>query len=87
MRREDVKLEAVHDKPKSGMWHTGPNPCWITVTHIPTMCQVRLYSGDRIQNKVRDEALELLELAVSFGRVENCSFPENVAPTQKGTDE
>ncbi len=78
LKPENVKIEVIYDKPKSGMWHCGPNPSWVVATHIPTMCQVRLYSGDRIQNKVRDEALELLELSVSFGRLPHCSFPENV---------
>ena len=38
---EPFRIEVVMDKPARGMWHCGPNPSWVTVTHLPTMIQAR----------------------------------------------
>jgi hypothetical protein len=68
----------VADKPISGAWHNGPNPCWITVTHIPTQASVRVYSGDRPQHKAREAAQTMLEWLVEDFGSGPCNFPENV---------
>lgn len=31
---EDVKIELIEDRPRSGMWHCGPNNAWIITIHI-----------------------------------------------------
>lgn len=71
---EDLKVEGVADKPKSGMWHNGPNPCWVKVTHLPTMISATAY--DRSQHKARQSALLCVELMVEQAKTDKCSFPE-----------
>lgn len=73
MKPEDLKIDIIHEKPKSGMWHCGPNACWITILHIPTMISVRLYSGRDSQHVTRAKAMELLELAIDG--VPDCLIP------------
>lgn len=75
----DLDVVIIHDKPKSGMWHCGPNPCWVEVTHLPTMCSVRAYSGDDSHYKTRRRAETLLDIMLEDMRdTSPCSFPENV---------
>ena len=71
----DFKITGSHDKPKEGMWHTGPNPSWVTITHTPTMMQVRAYG--RTQHKVRARAMAALELMLDDSDMEHCQFPES----------
>lgn len=80
----DYKVECWHDKPLSGMWHTGPNPGWVEVTHLPTMQSVRAY--DEMQYKARDKAMAALDLIVDDCRADKCSFPEQLSQpdTQRG---
>jgi protein subunit release factor A len=77
----DIRVDVVADKPKGGMWHTGPNPSWVTVTYIPTMTQARCYHD--MQNKARDLAMACVELMVKdVGGGTACSFPEAIRPTE-----
>lgn len=72
---ETIKIvECVPDKPKSGMWHCGPNPFWVTVEHIPTKMRVRVLHSS--QWKARENALAALELILDASDMEKCSFPE-----------
>lgn len=76
LRNEDIKIECVADRPNGGMWHCGPNPSWVTVTHLPTMISARAY--DRSQHKARQAAMACVEMMVEQSREERCSFPERV---------
>ena len=76
----DVQIDCMEDRPASGMWHCGPNPFWITITHKPTGNSVRLYSGEKTQHKTMQEALEILELILSFSPDCVPSFPERLKP-------
>lgn len=73
-----IKIECIEDKPSAGMWHCGPNPCWITATHIPSGTSVRVYSGNKVQHQARVIALDALELVLEETGAESCSFPENI---------
>jgi hypothetical protein len=80
---KDLQVTGEEDRPLSGMWHCGPNPCWITVTHTPTMASVRAYSGQRKrQHHTREIALAALELIVSEINGDECKFPERLAATK-----
>ncbi len=75
--KNDVDVTYIYDRPKSGMWHCGPNPYWITVTHKASGSQIRVRSN-MPQHIARQEALDLMEYALlTFGK-EPCSFPENI---------
>lgn len=66
--RSDLKVEYSEDKPKSGMWHCGPNPFWIKLTHEPTGMSVRIYSGNMSQHKTREYAYDLMDMMLGdFG--------------------
>lgn len=73
-----IDVNCVEDRPLSGMWHCGPNPCWVTVTHVPTLTSIRIHSGYKSQHQTRAIAIELLELALLETRAETCSFPERL---------
>lgn len=73
---EDYEITVVEDKPLTGMWHCGPNPCWITVTHKPTMISARAYG--RYQHKLREAAMTCVELMVEASGYEACQFPEGL---------
>ena len=76
----DVVINIVEDRPASGMWHCGPNACWITVTHLPTKAQVRVYSGGvKSQHRTRQNAMELLAMMIAEHGDEPCMFPERIA--------
>lgn len=88
MDLKDIRVDIVEDRPKGGMWHCGPNACWITATHTPTGCSVRVYSGGRSQHQVRDDAYALLSMAIDSGRGEVPMFMERIAaPTSKARSE
>lgn len=74
---EDFRVDIIHDMPKSGMWHCGPNPCWITITHLPTMTQARVYA-ERSMHTARAAAMDALEYMLADWRGEKCRFPENL---------
>lgn len=76
-----VRVDVVPDKPVSGMWHCGPNPSWVTVTHLPTMQSVRVYDMGRGQWKARERARVLLELILDDWEGAEPSFPERVDTT------
>ena len=75
-RYDQFRVDVVADRPKGGMWHTGPNPSWVTVTHLPTMVQARAYH--RSQHKAREAAMACVEmmLADCLRAGDVCSYPE-----------
>lgn len=76
----DIRITLTEDRPASGMWHCGPNACWITATHLPTMAQVRVYSGGcKSQHQVRQAALSMLLMLMDDYGDEPCQFPECIA--------
>ncbi|WP_136685683.1 hypothetical protein [Falsirhodobacter xinxiangensis] len=81
MDAEVIRIEVAHDKPISGMWHCGPNPCWITATHLPTLASVRVYSGGKGMHQARQAAVDLLEMMVDQFGADPCNFPAVIAPT------
>ena len=75
----DIVVNIVEDRPTSGMWHCGPNVCWITVTHLPAMAQVRVYSGGiKSQHRVRQNAMDLLAMMIAEHGDGPCQFPERM---------
>lgn len=81
MGDEKFHVEIVVDKPTSGMWHCGPNPSWVTVTHLPTMTQARAYG--RSQRKARAAAMACVQMMLddSLSSDDVCSFPEALGDT------
>lgn len=73
---DQFRVDVVADRPTSGMWHNGPNPSWVTVTHLPTMTQARAYH--RSQHKAREAAMACVEmmLADCLCAGDVCSYPE-----------
>ena len=80
MAPEDLRVECVADRPTSGMWHCGPNPSWVTVTHLPTMISARAY--DRSQHKALQAAKACVEMMLEQSLADRCSFPERLAPAK-----
>lgn len=78
MEQKDVRVDLIEDRPDGGMWHCGPNPCWVTVTHLPTGASVRVYSGGKAQYKAREDAYNLLEMAVDVAIGETPRFMERL---------
>lgn len=78
MEYDEIRVDIVDDRPKSGVWHCGPNACWITATHEPTGTSVRIFSGGYSQHKARHNALMLLEMALEVARDELPQFLENL---------
>lgn len=74
----DIVMNIVEDRPVSGMWHCGPNACWITVTHLPTMAQVRVYSGHKGHHQARQHAMDLLAMMIAEHGDGPCQFPERM---------
>lgn len=76
MTPDSIRITVTADRPRGGMWHTGPNPCWVTVTHLPTMIEARAYH--RSQHKAREMAMACVELMIADARAEDdvCAFPE-----------
>lgn len=73
---EDLKITCATDRPKSGMWHNGPNPTWVEVTHLPTMISARMYGHS--QHKALQAAMACVEMMVAESRYDKCSFPQRV---------
>ena len=73
---DEYRVEMVEDKPSHGMWHCGPNPAWITVTHLPTMISARAY--DTQHHKAKQAAQACCEMMVEQSRADKCSFPERL---------
>ena len=80
---DDFEVTVTVDRPKSGMWHCGPNPSWVTVTHIPTMISARAY--DRHQRTARERAMACVEMMISDANAwgDQCSFPEALSPDDR----
>ena len=78
METSKVECTIVEDRPIGGMWHCGPNACWITITHKETGASVRVYSGDRSPHQARADAMTLLEMAVDVARGSLPMFPERL---------
>ena len=79
----EILVDIVEDKPAGGMWHTGPNRCWITATHLPTMQSVRVYDGQ--QHRGRDRAYALLDLMLDGWDGDLPSFPESITHQEPET--
>jgi hypothetical protein len=71
---QDLRIDCYHDKPTSGMWHCGPNSCWVQITHIPTQMTARAYH--RNQWKARQAAMDCIEFMVSDYCGDLPQFPE-----------
>ena len=84
----EVRIDIVDDRPTKGMWHCGPNACWITATHLPTMTQVRVYSGSCSQHQTRQSAMDVLEMILDHHGAEAAQFPDRLAnPHEDTTDD
>lgn len=68
------RVEVTLDKPKSGMWHCGPNAAWVTVTHMQTMIQARAYHRQTF--KAREMAMACCEMMVAECGEDICLHPE-----------
>lgn len=68
-------IQGSFDKPLTGMWHCGPNKCWVKITHLPTMISVRHYG--KTQHKIKESALAVLEMLVDECDYDHCNFPES----------
>lgn len=79
---EDIRIDWVSDRPKSGMWPCGPCNGWIIATYIPTQTQIRMYGSN--MHRTRQDAMDLLEMATERMRDAVAWFPENLqqAPEQ-----
>lgn len=73
LSHDAIRIDYIADRPRSGMWHCGPNNGWIIATHTPTQSQIRLYG--RIQHRDREKAMALLELAVDEAQDWKAQFP------------
>ena len=81
---DDLLVIVTEDRPASGQWHCGPNPAWVTVTHVPTMISARAY--DRHHRLARERAIACVELMVADCRDTECQFPERVAQEDTPND-
>lgn len=68
------RVHVAFDRPSGGMWPCGPNPCWVTVTHLPTMISARAYHLS--QRKAREMARTCVELMLAEAGESSCSFPD-----------
>lgn len=62
MKDEELTVTTEIDRPKGGMCHTGPNPCWVTIKHHPTGVIAKAYH--RQQHKARELAMACVEIMV-----------------------
>lgn len=76
---DELRITVAQDRPRSGMWHCGPNAAWVTVTHLPTMISARAY--DRHHRLARERALICVEMMLADCEDAECQFPESA---QKG---
>ena len=77
---EVFRVDIVADRPSCG-----PNPSWVTVTHLPTMMQARAYH--RSPHKAREAALACVQLMLDdlLCADDVCSYPEALNPAQEAT--
>lgn len=73
---KDIELSIVEDRPLSGMWHTGPNASWVTITHKPTRISVTMF--DESMHRARREAMTIVEMMIESSRMTKCQFPERL---------
>lgn len=76
MMEIEFEIKCVVDMPLSGAWHCGPNPHWITITHLPTMISATAYGKDS-QHKIRERAMDAIKYIL--GDIEKCDFPERMS--------
>lgn len=81
----DYVITLVEDKPAKGQWHCGPNPAWVTVTHLPTMISATAFC-DR-QHKARQMAMSCVEMMVAESRLAACTFPDAISRREHRKDE
>lgn len=72
---DEIAVEIVPDGQLTGM-RVPARRWWITVTHIPSMSQIRIYSER--QHKDRATALTLMELLLDSIEDKTCTNPENL---------
>lgn len=77
----DYSVTLIEDRPATGMWHSGPNAVWVTVTHIPT--QISATAFDEQHHRAKQMAQTCCELMVSESRLLKCQFPERIAGPDK----
>ena len=77
MSFEGYITEVIYDKPKSGMWHCGPNNCWVKVTHKETGISATAYN--RLAYKARDSARAVVDMLIEdMGNLSEPTFLENL---------
>jgi hypothetical protein len=76
---EGYVVSGIEDRPDGGMWHTGPNASWVTVTHLPTMISARMF--DQSQHHALAAARACCEMMVEQSRLLKCQFPERLTKT------
>lgn len=76
MSEDDYRVDVVEDKPAKGQWHTGPNPAWVTVTHMPTGISARAF--DARQHKAREIAMQCVRVMRAAYAGEGPRFIERV---------
>lgn len=75
-QQRDFVVTSCADKPLSGMWHCGPNPTWVTVTHKPTGIQAT--ARHRQPHKARQVAMACVELMIAENDAGDAQFPETL---------
>lgn len=83
MADTDYHIETVEDRPAAGMWHTGPNAVWVTVTHLPTMISARAF--DQHQHHAIQTARTCCEIMVDTSRMLKCQFPDRLGQNKGAT--
>ena len=78
MSDDDYTVTITEDRPKGGAWHTGPNPCWVTVKHNPTGIMARAF--DRQQHKAREIAMQCVRVMRAAYDGEPPRFIDRVSP-------
>lgn len=73
---KDLRVDVVVDKPLTGQWHCGPNPGWVTITHLPTLMRAQAYGES--QHKARAAAMDALEFMVCAMGTRPCAWPERI---------
>ena len=77
MAEDDYRVDVIEDRPASGMWHSGPNRCWVTVTHIPTGISARAF--DERQYRAREIAMQCVRVMRAAYQGEPPRFVERLA--------
>jgi protein subunit release factor A len=63
----EYRVDIVEDRPEGGVWHCGPNACWVTVTHLPSGVSATAYHP--YQHKAREYAMDAVKYMLADDRV------------------